>query len=101
MRHITHHPALAPPADNGLIPFFNIRWREFLGVLVVAFNGGAYVGGDVIPIANEMAQGWYTTTPHLFNGFGLLICSAVAHAHADTPRNLMFTAAQAMLASWI
>jgi hypothetical protein len=89
------------PTDNGLIPFFNVTWARFLSALIVAFNGGAYVGGNLVPVSYELVQGVHTGLPFIFNGLGLVVCGAVAHALHDTPRAVLFTAAQTLMASWI
>ena len=89
------------PTDTGLIPFFNVTWARFLSALIVAFNGGAYVGGNLVPVSYELVQGVHTGLPFIFNGLGLVVCGAVAHALHDTPRAVLFTAAQTLMTSWI
>jgi len=87
--------------DDGLIPYFNVGWGRFLSALIVAFNGGAYVGGNALPVVYELVQGVHTGLPFLFNGLGLAVCGAVAHTLYDTPRNVGFAIAQTILTSWI
>lgn len=91
---------LAQP-DDGLVPFFNTTWDRFLSALIVAFNGGAYVGGVLVPTAYELAQGRYTALPFLLNGLGLLVCGVVAHSLHDTTRAVFFTASQTILTAWV
>jgi len=99
--HLDSVRALQHSPDNGLIPLFNVTWARFLSALIVAFNGGAYVGGNLIPVSYELAQGIHTGLPFLFNGLGLAVCSAVAHSLHDSPRNVLFTLAQTLLTSWV
>lgn len=79
-----------------------IPWdMTFISALIVAFNGGAFVGGVAIPTAHELAQGQYTALPFLLNGLGLLVCGVLAHFLHDTARVVGFTLTQSALTAWL
>ncbi len=87
--------------DGGLVPFFNVPMNRFRSAVLVAFNGGAFVGGVAIPTAHELAQGQYTALPFLLNGLGLVVCGVLAHFLHDTGRVWGFTLTQALLTAWL
>lgn len=91
---------LAQP-DNGLVPFFNVTFGRFTVALIVAFNGGAFVGGVAVPTAYEVAQGQYSALPFFFDGVGLLVCGVVAFVLHDTGRVVFYTIAQTILTAWV
>lgn len=95
-----HIVAQAQP-DGGLVPFFNIPANRFRSAVVVAFNGGAFVGGVLIPTAYEFAQGQYTALPFLLNSLGFVVCGVLAYFLHDTGRVWGFALAQALLTAWL
>jgi hypothetical protein len=84
--------SIAQPADTaGLVPFFNVTFGRFSLALVVAFGGGAFVGGIGLDTAYEVAQGRFSSLPYFFNGLGLLVCGWLAFSLHSTGRVIFFT----------
>lgn len=91
---------LAQP-DSGLVPFFNVTFERFFSALTVAFSGGAFVGGVLVPVSYEIAQGRYTALPFVLDGLGLVVCGVIAHTLNDMGRVVAFTLAQSILSAWV
>lgn len=77
--------------DSGLVPFFGVTFGRFSLALVVAFGGGAFIGGIVTETAYEVAQGQFSALPYFFNGLGLLTCGMLSYSLSAGFRAVFFS----------